>query len=289
MANAVWVYDFTTPADKADKDDIINCLNEHTKKWTFQLERGETTGYEHYQGRFSLKVKRRPNECIKLFKDMPLYNIRPTSTANHENDFYVTKADTRIDGPWKDTDKVTFIPRQYRDLDLYPWQQTIKDSAEHFEPRIINLIYDPAGGRGKSTIAAICELLHGGIDMPPLNDYKELIALACNICMDANLRSPKIMFFDMPRAVRKDQLFGLYSAIEQIKKGKLYDCRYHYKSWWIDSPQIWVFTNTLPDTSLLSMDRWRLWQIDANALTPFALPPAGGADDFGAYDMPERR
>jgi hypothetical protein len=54
----------------------------------------------------------------------------------------------------------------------------------------------------------------------------------------------------------------MFTAIEQIKKGKLYDFRYSYKTFWIDSPQIWVFCNWLPDTSYLSMDRWKVWNIN---------------------------
>jgi len=66
----------------------------------------------------------------------------------------------------------------------------------------------------------------------------------------------------MPRAIDKTRLYGMYSAIEQVKKGKLFDIRYNYKAWWIDSPQIWVFTNHLPDLNLLSGDRWRIWVIN---------------------------
>lgn len=261
-SNPVCVWDFTVSKEHTDLTKLTDLCKLHAKAWAFQLERG-ASGYEHFQGRVSLKVKSR---MPKWSNDKIHWSA--TSGANRDNDFYVMKEDTRIMGPWTDKDEEVYIPRQYRELELYPWQQTIKDSAERFEPRKINLIYDPVGGNGKSTIASICELLHGGIDMPPLNDYKELVALACNICMDKNLRNPKIMFFDMPRAIRKDQLYGLYSAIEQIKKGKLYDCRYHYKCWWIDAPQIWVFSNAEPDRTLLSADRWVLWHIRNGTLVP---------------------
>ena len=61
--------------------------------------------------------------------------------------------------------------------------------------------------------------------------------------------------------MNKDRLNGIYTAIEQIKKGKLFDLRYKYKEYWIDAPQIWVFSNIEPDISMLSKDRWRLWAI----------------------------
>ena len=60
----------------------------------------------------------------------------------------------------------------------------------------------------------------------------------------------------------KDQLRGIFMAMEQVKKGKLFDFRYKYKTYWIDSPSVWMFTNYCPDLKMLSMDRWRLWEVD---------------------------
>lgn len=272
-----FVYDFRANKDYYTKETLIDWLNKNCKKWVFQLEKGDA-GYEHWQGRFSLIKKRQKHVLVKLFKAIPVPNyLEPTTNEEFRKEaFYCMKEDTRIEGPYKDGNEegdTAYIPRQFRGKELYEWQKQILESADVFDDRIINLIYDPHGNSGKSTVAAIAELVHNGIDMPPLNDYKELIALACDICMDKNLRDPKIMFFDMPRAVRKDQLYGLYSAIEQIKKGKLYDCRYHYKSWWIDSPQIWVFTNTLPDLSMLSLDRWKIWKIDNESKLLIGIEP----------------
>lgn len=254
--NAVCNWDFTLKDTGQTIESIKETLKANCKNWTFQKEKGKETGYLHYQGRVSLKLKsRKPS-----FFENCHWSI--TSNANKDNQFYVMKEDTRIGLCYSDTDKEVYIPKQFRDIILYDWQNTIKDSANTFDARKIDLIYDPSGNSGKSTIASICELVHGGIDMPPLNDFKELVALLCNICTDQNNHNPKIIFFDLPRALDKERLYGLYSAIEQVKKGKLYDCRYHYKCWWIDSPRIWVFSNHLPDKSLLSSDRWNIWTIN---------------------------
>lgn len=257
IQNACCVWDFTLPEERATVDELKEKLKGVCKAWAFQTEKGDKTGYVHYQGRVSLKLKSRKGPA--LYKGI---RWSPTSDANKDNLFYVLKQETRVAGPWTDKDKEIYLPRQYRDIQLYEFQNEIIKSASIFDARSIDLIYDANGNSGKSTVAAICEILHGGIDMPPLNDFKELMSLACNICMDTENRTPKIIFFDLPRALDKDRLFGLYSAIEQIKKGKLYDCRYHYKSWWIDSPRCWVFSNHLPDENLLSNDRWRIWTIN---------------------------
>lgn len=273
MNNSCAVWDFRSNKDYYTVETLINWLKNNCKKYCFQLERGDS-GYEHWQGRFSLIKKRRKSELLKLFSSLPAPNyLEPTSTTHHCDEyFYAMKEDTRIDGPYKDDFKETYIPRQYRNITLLPWQQKIADSANVFEPRKINWVYDNTGCSGKTTVASICELLHGGIDIPPINDFKEIIQIVCDICIAKQCRDPKIVFFDLPRAFNKDKLYGIISAMEQIKKGKLYDLRYNYKEWWIDSPQIWIFSNTTPDTSLLSTDRWCIWEIRNNELTPFTNP-----------------
>ena len=255
--NACCVWDITIPEKDNDKEKLIKLFRLYAKFWAFQLEHGKKTGYRHYQCRISLKEKHR--DAYGVLKVVGEYT--PTSDENKTNDFYVTKEDTRVEGPWTDADEEIYIPRQFRNVVLYKWQQEIVASRLDFNDRKINLIYDPIGNNGKSTLASICELLYNAIDLPPINTAQDLMQIMCNICMDTNNRSPGLVFLDMPRAVDKSHLIGLYSACEQIKKGKLYDMRYHYKKYWIDSPQVWVFTNELPNLSLLSMDRWQIWSI----------------------------
>lgn len=261
--NPVAGYDFRYN-NKFTPEEIKSFLNGIAKHYVFQLERSDK-GYEHYQGRLSLIKKRRQPEALKLFKEPPNY-FQPTVNPEYfkGDAFYMTKEDTRIAGPWKDTDKDEYIPRQYKGLldRLYPYQQKIWDTRQVFEPRKINLVYDPTGNNGKSSIASLCELYGDGIDVPPMNDMKEIIQLICDECMSKKLRNPSPIFIDLPRAMDKSRLFGIYTAIEQIKKGKLYDTRYNYKSWWIDSPQLWVFTNVMPDLAMLSKDRWVVYTIN---------------------------
>ena len=269
------VFDFTLSKDANNFDHVkINKdLRDYCKAWTFQLEKSED-GYEHYQGRFSLRSKRTLKSCLSIFVCELDWKgkIMPTARSNTRNFNYVQKADTRIAGPWTDKDQVIeeeYIPRQFRNIELYAWQQKVIELSETFIDRTINVIYDEKGNNGKSTLASIVELKYNGIDLPPINDMKELISTMCNICIDTNNRNPKIVFIDMTRAMDKSRLYGIYTAIEQIKKGKLYDLRYKYKKYWIDSPAIWVFSNILPDEELLSRDRWKIWQIIDKDLTRY--------------------
>jgi len=271
MTTPVARWDFRCSKEGLTEDIILESIKRIAKHFVFQEEKGGTTGYLHYQGRMSLIKKARKAELMKLWKTLdlawPLPNyLEPTVDAVHKSsDFsYVTKEDTRVAGPWSDKDKSVYIPRQYRHLmeNLYPYQRVIFDSAQTFDTRSINFIYCPRGNIGKSTVASLCELYGTGIDLPPANDMEKLIQSACNLCMAKNIRNPSPFFVDLPRAMDKSKLYGIYSAIEQIKKGKLYDMRYSYTEWWIDSPQIWVFSNREPDLGMLSLDRWKLWTVD---------------------------
>ena len=263
--NCLWRFDFTL-GEKFIKNnlEIIKRLKPICKKFVFQLEEGEKTKYKHYQGRISLKTKIRLETLIRK-QYLPLetrWSITQTQTKGFE---YVMKEDTRINGPWKNTDEPDYIPRQYRGKmeTLRPFQKTILDSAEKFDDRLINLVICKKGNVGKSVVASLSELYGKGIDLPIVNDAEKLIQSCCNICMAKSIRNPSPIFIDLPRAFNQEKLNGIFTAIEQIKKGKLYDMRHHHKWWWIDSPAIWVFTNQEQDTNYLSKDRWRIWKINS--------------------------
>jgi hypothetical protein len=279
MTAPIAVWDWTLPAGERIPSELVPKLKQVFKKWSFQKEEGDT-GYVHYQGRGSLFKKRRLQELKKLCDQLDWRDIHlsPSSSNSCMGDaMYTMKIDTRIDGPWtdKDEDAPVYIPRQYRGLDqcLYYWQQDVWDSADQFDSRTINLVYDPAGNNGKSVISALMDLHKRGITLPPINDAEKLIQSVADVFISREIREPKCVFVDLPRAMDKRKLGGLYSAIEQIKNGKVYDTRYQYKEWWFDSPQIWVFSNISPDLSLLSRDRWKCWTIVERRLQPFDVSP----------------
>lgn len=147
--------------------------------------------------------------------------------------FYATKKVGRIDGPW--TDKTyqsteQYIPRQYRDLTLRPWQADVIKHSQDFNDRWINWIGDMEGNMGKSTIAHYCRLHERAIVLPATNDQDRLVASACDIMMSMKIRDPKMIFIDLPRAQDKKTLGGLLAGIEQIKSGYIYDMRHEFRS-----------------------------------------------------------
>lgn len=255
--SAICVWDFTLKMDidneKGQFDMLMKLLGDKCKKWAFQLEKGES-GYLHYQGRVSLKLKARKGFTLEWIH----WSI--TSDENKNNDFYVMKEQTRVKGPWLDTDKVIFIPRHVRDITLFPWQQDILESAKVFDTRGINVLYNKSGNIGKSTLAIYAGCRGLARNIPMMESYKDYMAMVMD-CPTSDL-----YFVDFPRSMNKAGCAGFWSAIESIKNGHAYDSRYSFREKYFDPPCIWIFTNTIPSKEYLTGDRWKYWNVVDNEL-----------------------
>lgn len=264
MNKLVTTYDFTLAQENITPHEIMESLKGFCKSnSTFQLEKSNKTGYLHYQGRIRLSPRKRFS-TMKLFKPAPFEKVRwsVTSATEKNNNDYVTKAGTRVDGPWSLEDCAdTYIPKQIRDIEsLYPYQQTILDSCAIYEPREINLLLQRKGNIGKSILAQYLDIKKLAVMIPPINDYKDVI----QYCMSRR-RTPAYII-DMPRALTKKNQSAFYSALETIKSGFLFDIRYKGKVKHIDRPVMWVVTNVLPDENYLSKDQWKYWEVENNKL-----------------------
>lgn len=266
--NAVYVFDFTIAhEDGTTPDTIKTWCKDIAKKWGFQLERGEDSGYQHYQGRLKLHTKLRLKQFAKQLPGKGHLSI--TSDGNKSGPAfysYVTKDATRVSGPWTDKDEELYIPRQIREIEsLRQWQQSIVDGLGKWEPRFINVLVDRRGNIGKSVLVGYCRAHGLARKLSYCNDFKDIMRMVCD------MPTATAYFIDMPRAVNKDRLFQLYAAIEEIKNGFAWDDRYHYREKNFDSPVIWVFTNTPPDLNLCSRDRWKIWTVENETLKALAL------------------
>lgn len=274
---ACYMFDFTLGSKDQDyedsktnyylfeKNDIRSKLKGYCKDGKFSLELGTESNYVHYQGRISLIKKMRLSELKKTFKDdesLKGIHFSVTSNAVHKDDdmSYVTKDVTRLIGPWslKDKDDEQFISKEIRELkELYSWQKKIIELSKIHDSRHINLIIDPIiGNKGKSFLVEYMRCYGLACSIPYANDYDTLMRRV--YCMETNT----CYLFDIPRAINKDRLNQLYAALETIKGGEAHDDRYSFKAKYFEKPNIFVFTNTIPDFNCLSPDRWILWHID---------------------------
>lgn len=272
-SSQICVFDVTLPASVGSVSVVKTSLKELAKAWTFQLEQGSETGYLHYQIRLSLFKKRRQGEAIKLFRTSSLIwdclspmNFRPTVTGNCTTMSYVMKADTRVEGPWTDKDpEELYVPRQCRDVVLYPWQQAVVQTFDVWDSRHINVIVNKTGNIGKSVLKTYCGVRGMARAIPPFENHKDLMAMVFDM---KPKQSGAVYLIDIPRAINQTGMRGLWSGIESLKDGYCYDMRYKFRECYFDCPTIWCFMNDMPETKWLSADRWKFFNVVDNKLCP---------------------
>jgi len=295
-SSPVCMYDLTITANAEEdgvpvpeetvRQGITQFFVENCKKWCFQLEKGES-GYLHYQCRVSLITKKRVNAAIAFFQRgayMGGAHVSATSTkvAGARDLIYVTKADTRVKGPWDDMShrREENIPKRLRGTPEWKsWQKSVLDMlAEEPDDRTVNVLVNTRGNIGKSFLCNWLGCRGLACDTPIMNDAKEVSELVCCM-MDpdnkgyATNKILKTIFVDVPRAEVKQNKTTMFSALEILKNGKAYDRRYKNRLFYFDPLHAWVFTNQVPDMGLLSRDRWILWEVNSKEeLIPYVSP-----------------
>lgn len=262
---------------------LIAAFGKCCKKFTFQLEKGEG-GFVHYQCRISLIKKKTQNECIKSLTNAGLggFHVSPSSTNSLKgDDFYACKEDTRVEGPWTDKDEKRPELKTVSKMDaggLLPWQADLLGHVQEYDDRKIHIVVDRQGNIGKSAFCKYVWAKKLGQPVPPMTTAEDLTQFV--MCMGTH----RLYVIDMPRAMKKKGLYGLYSGIENVKNGMLFDKRYKGVFKYIDEPNIIVFTNTPPKLSYLSRDRWKLWTVQDNQLVVYKYGPKPGAQvDVGTH------
>lgn len=141
------------------------------------------------------------------------------------------------------------LPRAYAEDDVVwrPWQKKVLDMMD--DPRKIICVVDARGNTGKTFLAMWHAVRHKAAILPLLSSYRDL--MRCVYAIPSN-----IYFVDLPRALTKKQQKELFGALETVKNGYAFDDRYEFKRRYFDSPKVVVYTNNMPDLSLLSLDRW---------------------------------
>lgn len=262
--NRIVTWDFTVPKVHKDREtshtEIIEWMKTHCKKWGFQLEKGKETGYMHFQCRVKM------NDKTKTLPESVFHkgNSKPTSAkgallTNFYN--YTTKEDTKVDGPWLDTDIEKTLTHQlklFKEFEKRPYQLKILGWCQVFDMRSIDIIYDNVGNIGKSLFTEWMEYEGLVEEVPPFRNMEDIFQWVFG------MPKKKAYFFDMPRGMKKDKLGEFYAGIEVIKNGVAYDKRYQAKKVRFDRPRIFIFTNTLPDFELMSKDRWNVWRVTSD-------------------------
>lgn len=221
---------------------IKNCSS--INKYIFQEETGKN-GTKHLQGYIEFNDKVRPKNILseKVHWEKP----RDKQACIE----YCSKVDTRTGATFT---KGIKLPKPLKIIsELYEWQQKIVDIInEEPDDRIIYWYWDGKGNKGKS---ALCKYIC----------YKYNALVLCGKTDNAfhgvikykedTGEYPDIILFDIPRTCMS---YFNPTAMEKIKDGCFYSGKYEGGMVLMNSPHIICFANSEPDTSSMSMDRWRI-------------------------------
>ena len=254
------------PEGKTVDDEVYwhNWFRKYAKKWVFQIEKGEGTGRVHMQGEMLLYKKKRLRALERVLQTdgEAVGYLRPKVGSARSLTNYAGKADTRIKGPWSsEADNVPFVDERFKDRELYTWQRQIKENVERYygEDRTINVLMDDGGCAGKSSFSKMMKQMEKGWYKvkchPDAHRMEEAV-----IKLLKGDRQPKCILLDNARA--RPMTDSLWYFIEDIKNGEVCDFRYKYTEFDFNPPQIWLFTNKLPATKMLSADRWKIWWVN---------------------------
>lgn len=266
-SNQIFGYDITIAKHSASRDDLKNWFGDIAKKWVFQEEKGDKTGYAHFQCRISLKERARIESLQKRMRAVGFVG-RLSPTANNTKDFnYVLKSETRVDGPWcdKDTECEVTPPADIDHLNkdnLRPYQRHIYDACvaqqcrKTMSFRTVDFIYDPKGCIGKTVLTRFLVWNKLAMYVPVMQDAQDIMQWVMSF-------PPALCYIiDMPRSHCKDKLNGFWAGIEQLRSGFASDKRHKGRFRMQTPPIVWVFSNHKPDLGALSADRWNVWFVD---------------------------
>lgn len=152
-------------------------------------------------------------ELINQLKELgwTKYHVSITSKECRDNNFYVSKEETRVDGPFTNENEV-YIPSDVLKMTtLRPWQQSLLDTLTPYSERSVDIVYDPIGNNGKSQISRYLMSYHDAESLPFCNDYKDIMRMAYDV------GPKKIYIIDLPRAISKEKLFQFLVVLKHSK------------------------------------------------------------------------
>lgn len=250
-----------------DHNDIIRALKKlNPQKYSFQLESG-SSNRKHYQIFVVLDKAMTGSEIRIGMKSILRKYWQPgcmTTQPLHSQDdaeIYCHKEDSRIEGPWFFPAGKYFGQDLISKRKLYPWQRSVLAiaKAKTVDPRSIIYIVEEQGGKGKSMITKHLAYHDDACVIPLGLSSAQMKAAICSTHARRNY------VVDLPRNNRSYQ--DIYDTIEEIKRGFVISS-FHgkLKNLFFERPNVFVFSNTLPDLYRMSFDMWSIYTIDSITL-----------------------
>lgn len=222
--------------------------------YKFQGEKGNTTGYEHWQAYIHLKKKQRLTYWKKI---LPTAHAEKCNNINACKD-YCGKETTAITPTYEWT-----IPKYpgvkiIKDEQLYKWQKDIIEIIKT-EPddRTIHWYWSTKGNTGKTQF---CKYLAVKYDCAYVSQGKSE-----DIKFSIKDTEHKTLLIDLWRGTKEENV--PYQCMEEIKNGVFLVGKYESMTTLRNSPHIFVFSNMYPNIDMLSEDRWHIVNLDTYSKT----------------------
>lgn len=212
----------------------------------FQEEVGER-GTQHLQGTIKLKKRTRLSNLKKIDGNIH-WEVTKQITASVA---YCSRKNKRCGKLF--THGFT-IDKQITVSEPYGWQlEVMKIIKNKPDNRSIYWFYDKKGNIGKTTLCKYLVVKHNAIMLcGKSNDMYHMLS---------KFNDPTLICVDIPRSSNE---YINYGAIEQIKNGLVFSGKYEGSQLVFDCPHVIVFSNELPDTDKMSIDRWKIFNINKN-------------------------
>ena len=231
-----------------DLNHIVSCVRQYCRYGIMGKEVGES-GTPHLQGYIEFLVRRRPKGVFGL----TAIHWEKAKGSKEDNYLYCTKEDSNA----------YVYPEPYcPDIVLYPWQVELKHMLDA-EPddRSIMWVFEPDGCAGKTTFCKwLCAKYPKSLCLSgKCSDMKNGIVQYA----EKSGHLPSLVIIDIPRS---RQEWVSYTGVEEVKDMFFYSGKYEGGMVNGPSPHVLVMSNSLPDLSKMSSDRWKLWRVVSSKL-----------------------
>lgn len=192
---------------------------------------------------------------------VPKAHVEVTKSIEKASD-YCSKSASRVMGPFTYPDKHAGYQKccSFKFDTAEPWQRLVIDIIQT-EPddRTIHWFWSEEGKKGKSLLCKFLYLNFGAIVLG--NKTNDALYLA------KRYPQANCFLFDFPRTSLEYINYGL---IENLKNGLFFSGKYESEMVCRPSPHIFCFANTPPKWKDMSLDRWKVYNVDSveAVLTP---------------------
>lgn len=237
------IYMMTMPRNSVNKALLKKFILDHDiHKWCIGYETGKT-GYEHFQVR--IQFGGQFDELKRFFDDAHIEEGSDDWEYEKKGGYFVSNEDT--------TDVL-----RCRFGKLRPNQLRILKLLSEQNDRGVLVWIDHTGGVGKSFLTRwLVERRRAYYVPPTIENAKQIIQWVCS-----GYQGQPFIVIDIPRSAKWSE--SLYTGIEAIKDGLIYDTRYSAKLRDIWGVKILVLTNSKPRLDALSKDRWTIIEENKN-------------------------